>query len=310
MSHDAEIIAKAIESIRPNADYIKDYIFPVTMAFFSALLGGLSALYISKRQELKNVTKENFLAALQLYTMAHECLSDLISIKSNYQDIDSKEPLIRAGAFPTILTKLEDITYNTRTLYFIRAIPTCNKNMMQRFLWTLKHKILRMKIKVPSSEEIRNSWRNTVRINAMFGNYNQVMGIMRFRNSLNEEVKQKIYEISIGLKPAIQLQEVEKALGEKLCGGYVDVTESVIALTDYVMRELYQFLCEFPSIAESNIELSRIRELGRFPVYENTQPAFLNCMKPIIKPDYKRLAEYTGATEEQMRRKNTYGELV
>ncbi|MBS6015044.1 MAG: hypothetical protein KIB48_12575 [Enterobacter cloacae] len=308
MSHDAELIAKAISALQPKTDYLKDYVFPISMAFFSALLGGLSALHINRRQELKNVTKENFTAATQLYTLAHECLSNLIALKSNYQDINSDEPLIRANQFPTLLSKLDDISYNTRTLYFIRAIPTANKSLWQQFTWKLKHKILRIQIKVPSSAELRNSWRNTVRIHAMFSNYNQVMELMRFRNTLNEQVKHTMAQNCS--EPNVPVEMVQKILGEKLTGEYVDVTESTIALTDYVIAEMYHFLREFPAIAESNLELSRIREMGRFLVYENTQEAFLECLKPIMKPDYKTLAKYTGATEEQLRRKNTYSDLV
>ncbi|WP_432461924.1 hypothetical protein [Citrobacter freundii] len=308
MSHDAEIIAKAIEALKPTQDYLKDYIFPVTLAFFSALLGGASAVYINKRQDFKNVTKENFVSSLQIYNLAHECLSNLVAIKVNYQHIESDEPLIRANQIPTLLTKLDDITYNTQTLYFIKPIRTANKSLLERCYWNIKHHILKKKIEVPDYKQLRNSWRNTVRINAMFSNYNEIMRIARFRNDLNEQVKHLVSQAS--REQSLPIEKIQHILGANLCGGYVDVTESFIALTDYVMVELYEFLLKFPEIAESNIELRKIKELGRLPVVENREVAFLQSMKPIVKPDYKKLAKYTGASEEQLLRKNTYSNLV
>lgn len=305
MSHDAEIIANAIAALKPTPDYLKDYIFPISMAFFSALLGGLSALHINRRQELKNVTKENFIAANQLYTLAQGCLSVLISIKDSYQqDIKTDEPLARAAAFPTVYVKLDDITFNTQTLYFIRPAPTANMN----FPWKLKHKYLKIVIKQPSHEELRISWRNTVRINNMFYNYNHVMGLIRARNPVNEDVKHKVSQGRPGLLKGVSLAEVQKALGEHICGHYVEITEAIITTIDYVISELHLFLVEFPAIAESNIELSRIREMGRFPKYENKQESFLQSLIPIMKPDYKKFAEYTGEPEEKLRKKYTYGD--
>lgn len=309
MSHDAEIIAQAITAIKPTPDYLKDYIFPFVIAFFSALLGGISAIYINRHQELKNIAKENYISANQVFLLAQECLSNLVAIKYNYEDIKSDHPLVRAGHFPTIITNLDDVTFNAHSLYFIRTIPTANKKAWQKLVGFIKYRILRKKIEQPSAEELRKSWRNIVKISSMFGNYNQVMGLLRMRNSMNEEVKQLLSEGN-NIMLYAPIEEVRKRIGDKLCGGFVDVTESVISLTDYVMQELHNFLLEFSEIAESNIELKRIKEWGRFPIYKNTQEAFLECMKTIIKPNYKILSEYTGAPEEKLRNKYNFNELA
>ncbi|MCM7771510.1 hypothetical protein M8S83_05245 [Enterobacter asburiae] len=87
MSPDAILLAKAIVSLQPPSDYIKDYVFPIALAFFSALLGGMSAIYINHKQELKNITKSNFVAANETFVKAHECLNNLIAIKTNYEHI-------------------------------------------------------------------------------------------------------------------------------------------------------------------------------------------------------------------------------
>ncbi|WP_410732021.1 hypothetical protein [Citrobacter freundii] len=295
-------IAKALEALQPTTDYIKDYVFPIAMAFASALMGGVVAMRIYRKQELQKITKDNLITSIQFIALAQNCLSNLVSIKTNYLGIDSDEPLIRAGQFTTIITKFDDITFDTTSLYFIRQIPTANKKFFESIKWSIKHRILRMKIKTPTPEELRGTWRNSVRISAMFGNYNEAMGLLKFRNTLNEQVLEKVVlhgdELSIGRAQAI--------LGKKLCGGFIDITESSIALIDHVLVELYHFLLEFPAIAESNIELSRVREWGGVPTYENKQPSFLKCMEPIKKPDFKKFFAYTGMSEQEAKKKYTF----
>lgn len=309
MSPDAILLAKAIVSLQPTPDFWKDYIFPIVLAFFSALLGGASAIYINRKQELKNITKDNFVAASQIYVMAYECLSNLVAIKGNYVHIKSDEPLVRAGMFPTIATKLEDVSFNARSLYFIRPIPTANKTLRQKTIWYFKHKILKIKIEEPLSEELRKSWRNPVRTSAMFSNYNQAMELFRVRNSINEKVKD-ILSQHHNLLGDIPREDVRNLLGINLFVPFIDTTESSIAVTDYVMTELYDFLLKFPDIAESNIELGRIKEWGRFATYKNTQGSFQNCMKPMLKPDYKILSEYTGASVEYLEKKYDFSSLA
>ncbi|HEE0104107.1 TPA: hypothetical protein R6W23_000081 [Citrobacter gillenii] len=295
-------ISKAIESLRPTTDYMKDYVFPVAMAFASAFLGGLSAVYINKRQELQKIARDNLITSIQAVALAQDCLSNLVSIKTNYLEVDSDEPLVRAGVFTTIITKFDDVTFSTNSLYFIRQIPTANKKLLESIVWKIKHRIFRMKIRSPPPEELRGTWRNSVRVGAMFGNYNEAMGLLRYRNELNEQVKDKISMYG----DILTLEHVQLTLGKKLCGGFIDITEISIALIDHVIVELYHFLSEFPAIAESNIELSRVREWGGVPTYENKQAAFLKCIEPIKKPDFKKFFAYTGMSEQEARDKYTF----
>lgn len=309
MTHNAEVIATAIAALKPTPDYLKDYVVPFIVAFFSALFGGMTAIYINRQQEIKTVNKNNYILACQILMMAQECLSNLVAIKSNYADIESDEPLVRAGKFPTILSKLEDVAFNSHTLYFIRSTPTANKSYFQKLMWIFNHKILNQKVAQPSALDIRKSWRNILRISAMFSNYNQVMGFIRFRNDMNEKIKQKLSS-NHGIMHTYSVEEVSQILGKDLCCGFVHLTESIIAITDYLMVELNDFLKEFPVIAESNIELSRIKEWGRMPTYVNSQEAFLKLMEPILKPNFTDLSKYTGLTEEILRRQFNFDFLI
>lgn len=301
-------IVKAIESLRPSTDYVKDYIFPVAMAFASAFFGGVSAVYINRRQELQKIARDNLVTSIQAINLAHDCLTNLISIKTNYINIDSDEPLVRFGRFTTIVTKSDDVRFNNSSLYFIQQIPTANKNIIESVIWMVRHRILRMKIITPSSEELRGTWRNTVRIGTMFGNYNEAMSLLKFRNELNEQVKDKIlmHGHGHGHGHELSFEEVQRILDKKLCTGIIDMTETCIALIDHLIIEFYHFLLEFPAVAESNIELSRVREWGRVPTYENKQETFLKCLEPIKQPDFKKFFAYTGMTEQEAREKYTF----
>lgn len=305
MSPDAILLAKAIVSLQPSPDYLKEYIFPIVLAFFSALLGGMSAIYINHKQELKNITKSNFIAANETFVKAHGCLNNLIAIKANYKHITFDEPLYRAFAYPTMLVKKDEVTFNPSTLYFIRPIPTANKPFPENLIWHIKHRILKMEVPSPPPEELLYTWRNVVRISSMFSNYNQIMEFLVTRNELSQLAKDKARELG-DLSDQQTFLELPKLLGRQLCGGFIDVTEQAIALTDHVIIELHKFMMEFPAIASSNIELKRIREWGGLPTYTNQQPLFLETIKPMAKPNFERLAAYVGISEEEAKARYTY----
>lgn len=305
MSTDAEIIAKAIEALQPKPDYLKDYAFPALMMFCSALLGGVVALRISKAQELQRITRDNFSTSLQAFILAHECLNNLVAIKSNYVDkITWDEPLYRALAIPTMLAKLDEVKFSSTGFYFIRGMPTANKGRIEFACWWLKHRLLRMEVKRPPTAEIAHTWRNTVRISCMFENYNQIMMFLRVRNEISEHIKEPLSRVDTSNMQSFE--ELPKVIGHVLTGKFVSITELTISLTDHVIKELHSFLMEFPDIAESNIELSRIREWGKLPRYENEKEVFKKCLEPIVKPDFQRVAAYTGGTEEEIRKQYTF----
>ena len=305
MSSDAELIAKAIEALQPKPDYLKDYVFPALMMFSSALLGGVVALKINKAQELQRITRDNFSTSLQTFILAHECLNNLVAIKANYVDkIIRDEPLYRALAFPTMLAKLDEVKFSSTGFYFIRGMPTANKGLLEFVVWWIKHRLLRMEVKRPPTEEIAHTWRNTVRISCMFENYNQIMMFLRFRNEISEQIKEPLSRVDTSSMQS--LAELPKVIGHALTGKFVSITELTIALTDHVIKELHSFLKEFPDIAESNIELSRIRDWGKLPRYENEKEEFKKCLTPIVKPDFQRVAAYTGGTVDEVRKQCTF----
>ncbi|BBR59359.1 MULTISPECIES: hypothetical protein [unclassified Klebsiella] len=307
MSHDAEIIANAIAALKPAPDYLKDYWLPIFTMFCSALLGGLVAIRINRGQELQRTAKDNFATANQTFILAHECLNNLIAIKSNYAgNITWGEPLYRAIAYPTVLAKLEEVAFTATGFYFIRAEPTANKSLFEKTSRWVKYRLLRMKPKAPNPDAIAMTWRNTVRISSMFGNYNQVMMYLRARNEIGEWVKEPLSRMDFGNKQSFL--ELPEIIGAPMTAKYVSITELTIALTDHVIKELYSFLMNFPDIAESNIELSRIRDWGTLPRYKNDKPLFLKCLEPTPAPDFAKLAKYTGLSVEEAQKRHSFSD--
>lgn len=298
MSPDAVLIAKAIISLQPTSDYLKDYIFPIVLAFFAALLGGYSAIYINRLQDLKNIAKDNYSAANQAFLTAHECLNHLVAIKSNYMTLVSDEPIMRALEIPTLLVKTDDVKFAPSSLHFIKMIPTANKSLTEAGIWFFKHRLLRVKVPMPPVEDVMHSWRNVVRINAMFNNYNQAMQLLALRNELSEQVKKAVPACLSG-KP-VTIKEIRQILDDSLLGHFIDINEQFIALADHVIVELYKFLLEFPAIATSNIELSRIKEWGGLPTYSNNKPLFHKLLIKTPSPDYGKIAEYTHLAREKL----------
>lgn len=305
MSHDAEIIAKAIAALKPAPDYLKDYFFPIFTMFCSAFLGGFVALRINRAQDLQRIAKDNFATSNQAFILAHECLNNLIAIKSNYAgNITWSEPLYRAIAYPTMLAKLDEVSFTATGFYFIRAEPTANKSLSEKISWWLKYRLFRRELKTPDSDEIALTWRNMVRISSMFGNYNQVMMYLRVRNEISEHIKEPLSRMDFSNKESfLELMEI---IGAAKTAKYVSITELTIALTDHVIKELYSFLMNFPDIAESNIEMSRVKDWGKLPRYKNNKPLFLECLKPVPAPDFSRLAAYTGLSEEEAEARHTF----
>lgn len=130
------------------------------------------------------------------------------------------------------------------------------------------------------------------------------MMFLRVRNEISEQIKEPLSKVDTSnMQKFVELPEI---IGHVLTGKFVSITELTISLTDHVIKELHSFLMEFPDIAESNIELSRIREWGKLPRYENDKELFKKCLQPIVKPNFQRVAVYTGGTEEEVSKLCTF----
>ena len=58
MANEVELVVKAIEGLKQDPNYFKDYIFPIVSAFFTSILGAGIAYFTLRRQEYLQIEKE------------------------------------------------------------------------------------------------------------------------------------------------------------------------------------------------------------------------------------------------------------
>jgi len=103
MNEEAELIVKAIESLRPENIWYKDYLFPVVSSFLSAILGAFVAYFTLQYQDKIKSEREK-LNICNDWTLAIEGLfQSLIAFKGNYYEKMSRDPFQRALSIVALL---------------------------------------------------------------------------------------------------------------------------------------------------------------------------------------------------------------
>lgn len=315
MSLDSILISKAIMQLKQEADPIKDYLFPVLMSFFSAFLGGVAAYFFNLRQEQRKHEKENFTAASKILTNVLLGLNNLVAIKSNYCDMESKEPLFRALSMPTLIMNDIKLEVDLSSIAFIKNVPTANKSMSERMSDWLRYRVLMLKKKSPSPEEMSKSWRNFNRLGACVNNYNYVLELLRVRSVLDAEIRTALVakenELTDGqFKHGVGLsfETICNTIGREKLVKYIDLTETIISIVDNVLKEFDSFIFEFPIVAESNIELSKVGRGVKMVRVKNTRPLYIKCIAPITPPNFEKVAQLTGMPVEQAKSRYTFSD--
>ncbi|HBB9909711.1 TPA: hypothetical protein M5M69_004847 [Citrobacter freundii] len=315
MSLDSILISKAIMQLKQETDPIKDYLFPILMSFFSALLGGVAAYYFNLRQEQRKNEKDNFNAASKILTNVLLALNNLVAIKSNYCGMEIKDPLLRAISIPTLIMNDIRLEVDLSSLTFIKNVPTANKGVFAILSDWLRYRVLRLKRNSLSSEEMSKSWRNLNRLGACVNNYNYVLELLRIRSALDSEIRTllvaKENEVTNGQfthDVVFSFEMIFNTIGRERLVKYIDLTETIISIIDGVLKEFDSFIFEFPIVAESNIELSKVGRGVRMVRIDKTRPLYVKCIAPITPPDFEQVAQLTGMPVEQAKSKYTYSD--
>lgn len=307
MTPDAVLIAKAILMLKTDVDYAKDYVFPVALSFFSALMGGVTAYYINNRQEKIKAEREKLNSSNSLMMISFQMINTLVTIKGNYIGLHFKNPLQRALAINEILFNAREVNFDIGRLAFIKKIPTSNKTFLQKLSFFLKYKVLNRQPHMPSDEEIAKTWRNIARIDALLFNYNFVLNSLVVRNKLDADVRERLSKISNARRPVLEfhLDKINEVIGAAELSKYIDLTENLVSLIDFLIREIDSFIIEFPLIAESNIELTKVNKERLSRVILN-KPAYLAALIPIVQPDFELVSLQVGMSQEEAKRRYTY----
>ena len=254
MSEEAELIAKAIESLRADSNWFKDYLFPIVGSFLSAILGAFVAYFTLQFQE-KNKAEKEKLQVCNDWTLSVEGLfQSLIALKGNYYKNITGDPFQRALHVRSIIGENPPIKRNVSELSFL--VPRKDD---------------------PSSLDVK--WRSLSRINGVISNYNLILKIWDKRNSIERPLREKLIT-AFGDKAYADLkhQQILATLSERDLVSLIDLTEKAIHLTDDIILELNDFLCNFPNVAKSLIKIKKVKKYGRLISFDNSENNFLQTL--------------------------------
>lgn len=214
--------------------------------------------------------------------LADEARSNLISIKQNYYDKLTEQPIQRALAIPTVLFTANPIVEDYSQLSFL--VPK------------------------QSSDEYPK-WSQIPRIRTMIHNYNYVQELWLKRNEIERPIKEKVVQrYSTGGFVDVSLEQIFECVSEANFASLVDLTEHVIKLTDDLLVELDDFLANFPVYAKTHINSERLKRYGSVLIYSNNgNEKLLAMLKKSPNTDYSSVTALFGATTGQLKQRYSTG---
>ena len=280
MSEEIKLLIQAIESLKQEGNTLKDYIIP----FLSVLMGFFVAYFTIKSQEKIQITKDNVNAANRWTLTINEALQQLIAIKSNYQEKLTDDPYQRFTSVPSILTKAQPILEDLSLLTFIA--PT----------------------KEEEEDNALQKWSQLSRIGTMRSNYNHLLGLWKKRNEEERPLRlQLIDKDSPDPRQEITIPKIIARIGQQNALAIIDLTETLIHLTDDIIIEMNDFLLNFPDIAKSNLSNNDLKNYRILKMFYGNNPLREKQIKKSIPVDYYKLGVIFGLPEEDMRKKYDFG---
>lgn len=284
MNPEIKDLIEAIESLRQESSLIKDYIYPIIISFFSAVLGAFTAYFTLRYQEDTNRERLKLDICNKWTIEIQGLFQSLISFKNNYDSPLSSNPVHRALQVRMIIKHDEPLTLDYAELSFI----------------------------TPDDVDLdakKSKWRQISRIRNLVENYNTTLNIWEARNSIDEVLKEKLL-ITAGNKPYADLSEKDiiNTIGEKDLAKLIDLTEKAIHLTDDLIIESNDFLEKFPNIVKAVVKTNKTENYGTVLKYDTSTNQYLqNFLKKSPAVDYRKIAKIFDVTEEEAQRRYFFG---
>jgi len=284
MQEETELVVKAIESLKQDSSFFKDYAFPITSAFFTSLLGAGIAYFTLRRQEGIQIEKDKMDSSNKWTLKVEEARSTLIAIKNNYHGQLGHNPFQRLSAIPNILFHAVEITENYQDLSFI----------------------------VPSSNDVEADnikWNQLSRIRIMISNYNYLLKLWGQRNDINQRFKENLLKHHGDKAYAkLSLDDAISANGRANMVILIDLTENVVKLTDNLIQEMDNFLNEFPIFVKTKIKTKRLKRYGSILTFSNNgNEKLLNLLEPSPEVDFRSVEVLFGESSEVIKQRHTTG---
>ena len=282
MNEEIELLVKAIKSLQQESNFFKNYIFPIAISFFSALLGAFVAYFTLRHQDRIQLGKERVYTVNDWILLATGAMQSLIVIKNNYPRELSSDPYQRAFVICEFAHSSKKLDKNVSSLSFI--VPKNDDKEAQAI-----------------------KWRQLPRITAMIENYNLVIETWNKRNEKYRPLKEKIlknHSIFAYAYADVSREQILQSGGSLDVSVLIDLTETAIKLTDDLIIELNDFLAEFSEIGKSLINKKSLEEYGPIVIYEvPDNPEFLALIDKVPEVNYTILAELFGETVEAVKNK-------
>lgn len=260
--------------------FFKDYVYPITMALFSTLLGAAIAYLTVRRQEHLQQEKSKLEIANRWTLKMEEARANLFAIKRNYHGELTAHPFQRATVIPTNPLRHKIIDEDYTGLTFI--MPKKSRKGVMPYRWS-----------------------QVTRIRAVLSNYNELMLIWERRHELHDEFllcirEDNINHMSDGLtfEKAIELYGVDRILR------LIDNNEQAIVLTDKLLEELTDFVVNFPHFVKTMIDMKRLKSVGTLIGYQGDTTSELSwLMQRSPQADFKTIESLVPESEAEIERR-------
>lgn len=281
---EVELLAKAIDGLRQESNYFKDYAFPIASALFTSILGAGIAYLTLRHQDSIQIEKEKMDSTNKWILQVDEALGTLFSFKANYNGRLTEVPFQRLGAIPTILFHADSITESHHSLSFI--VPT-NKEKKSE-----SHK-----------------WSQLALIRTMVSNYNYLLKLWGQRNEMNEVFKGELVKKYGGESFAtLTIDDAVSITGKAHLIMLIDLNERVIKLTDDLITELNSFLVDFPAYAKTRVNLKKIKKYGSILTFShNENQSVLEIIERSPEVDFKSLGVLFGEPSDIIKARYSNG---
>ena len=247
---DMQLLIKVIESLKTEDNLIKDYIYPIALAFVSAVMGSLFGYYVIVRREKVEAEKAKIDATNKLLLEAIDCFHDLEAIKGNYLGKLTDNPVQRLVCVPPILMFHRPSNPEFAGMFYLAKDAS---------------KIL----KNSTFKEAQLSFSNIPRIKQIFENYNTALEMWKTRNELVPPVFEAIVLANSSTGVAnVKLEDMVRSVGHAKIAQLVDLNEKVIVITDELLMEFMTLMTELPKISEKLISKRILDQYGKVFSFE------------------------------------------
>lgn len=275
MHVETDLLVHAIESIKPENNLFKDYIFPLIGGFISAILGfGVAYLTVKHQEEIQTqkdillIEKDKMDIANKWTLLAEDALASLMALKYNYINKLNDNPIQRAFTVPAIIFNARRINEDILGLTFI--VPKKDDK---------------------ASHDIK--WRQITLIRAMIKNYNSILDMWDKRNEIDRALKIKLNtEHPETSYPGISKEVIVDCVGEVKLLELIDLTERAIKFTDDILIELDDFLNNFPDVVRPLIQAEGLEQYGSLLSYNiDDNPVRIEQIQRIPDVDFDMMSE-------------------